>query len=55
MGAQVAAGMAYLELNGYIHWNLCAKRYLLTGNFKRKVTDYGLARVIDEDIYKAHP
>ena len=54
MGAQVAAGMAYLEFNNYIHRDLAARNVLLSENFTCKVADFGLARVIDEDIYEAH-
>ena len=54
MAAQVATGMAYLERNGYIHRNLGAKNVLLSDTLKCKVADFGLAQVIDEDIYEAH-
>ena len=54
MGAQVAAGMAYLEDENYIHRNLAARNILVGENLIYKVADFGLARVIDEDIYEAH-
>ena len=54
MGAQVAAGMAYLEEKNYIHQGLAARNILLSENLICKVADVGLARVIDEDIYEAH-
>ena len=54
MGAQVAAGMAYLEDKNYIHRDLAARNILVGENLICKVADFGLARVIDEDIYEAH-
>jgi len=63
MGAQVAAGMNYLELNNYIHRDVAARNILVSdqgdGELEDnvvvcKVADFGLARVIDEDIYEAH-
>ena len=54
MGAQVAAGMAYLEENNYVHQRLAARNILLGENLICKVADFGLGHVIDEDIYEAH-
>jgi len=54
MGTQVAAGMAYLESNDYIHRNLALRNILLSKNLICKVSDIGLTQVIDEDVYKAH-
>ena len=54
MGAQVVAGMAYLEDKNYIHRDLAARNILVGENLICKVAVFGLARVIDEDIYEAH-
>ena len=54
MGAQVAAGMAYLEEESYVHRDLAAKNVLVGEYLICKVADFGLARVIDKDIYEAH-
>ena len=54
MGAQVASGMAYLEEKNYIHQDLAARNVLVGEYLICKVADFGLARVIDEDIYEAH-
>ena len=54
MGAQVAAGMAYLEKQCYIHRDLAARNILVGECLICKVADFGLVRVIDEDDYKAH-
>ena len=47
IGAQVAAGMAYLEENNYIHRNLAARNVMMSGRLTCKVADYGLTR--DDD------
>ena len=54
MSAQVAAGMAYLEEQNYIHRDLAARNILVGDHMICKVADFGLARIIDEDIYEAH-
>ena len=51
MCAQVAAGMAYLEEHSYIHRDLAARNILVGDGNLCKVADFGLARVIKEDIY----
>ena len=52
MSAQVAAGMAFLELQCYVHGNLAARNILVGDNLICKVADFGLARVISEEKYK---
>ena len=54
MGAQVAAGMAYLEEKNYVHREVAARNVLVGEHLICKVADFGLARVIDEDIYESH-
>ena len=54
MLAQVASGMASLEQANYIHRDLAARNILVGNNLICKVADFGLARIIDEDIYEAH-
>ena len=51
--AQVAAGMAYLETQGYIHRDLAARNILVGDNYICKVADFGLARLIEDDEYTA--
>ncbi|KAM4633694.1 tyrosine-protein kinase FRK [Polymixia lowei] len=56
MAAQVAAGMAFLEVQNYIHRDLAARNVLVGENNICKVADFGLARVImmeSENVYEA--
>ena len=43
--------MAYLEEHSYIHRDLAARNILVGEGRVCKVADFGLARVIKEDIY----
>lgn len=54
VAAQVASGMAYLEMNNYIHRDLAARNILVGENDIVKVADFGLARIIAENEYVAH-
>ena len=53
MGAQISAGMAYLETQNYIHRDLAARNVLVGENNVCKIADFGLARLIKEDEYEA--
>ena len=53
MAAQIAQGMAYLELQNYIHRDLAARNVLVGENNIVKIADFGLARLIKEDEYEA--
>lgn len=53
MGGQIAEGMAFLEKYGYVHRDLAARNILVGNNNNVKVADFGLSRLIDEDIYCA--
>ncbi|KAK7573343.1 hypothetical protein V9T40_010534 [Parthenolecanium corni] len=51
IAAQVASGMAYLELKQLIHRDLAARNVLIGDNNIAKICDFGLARVIEDDEY----
>jgi len=58
MGAQVAAGMAYLEEMSCIHHDIAARNILVLQDLKCKLADFGLAYLCDDDdfyeVYEAH-
>ena len=45
--------MSYLEEHSYVHCNLDARNILVGEGDLCKVADFGLARVIKEDIYSS--
>nr|XP_002126540.1 tyrosine-protein kinase Fgr-like [Ciona intestinalis] len=53
MAAQIAAGMAFIERNNYIHRDVRAANILVGKNQVCKVADFGLARLIEDDEYNA--
>lgn len=53
MAVQITSGMAYLESENYIHRDLAARNVLVGENDIVKVADFGLARIINEDVYEA--
>ena len=52
MGAQVAAGMAYLEEKNCIHQNLAARNVLVAENLICKVGDFSSAHFISKDVHE---
>ncbi|XP_067840569.1 tyrosine-protein kinase Blk-like isoform X2 [Heptranchias perlo] len=49
MSAQIAEGMAYIELKNYIHRDLRAANILVSDVLVCKIADFGLARLIDNE------
>jgi fyn-related kinase len=53
MATQVAEGMSFLEQKNYMHRELAARNVLVGENNIVKITDFGLARAIPNDLYVA--
>lgn len=51
--AQVASGMTYLESQHLIHRDLAARNILVGKDHCVKVADFGMARIIEDEEYKA--
>ena len=45
--------MRYIELEKHIHRDLAARNILVGDNNNVKIGDFGLARVINEELYEA--
>ncbi|XP_027723526.1 tyrosine-protein kinase HCK isoform X2 [Vombatus ursinus] len=51
--AQIAEGMAFIELRNYIHRDLRAANILVSSALVCKIADFGLARLIEDNLYNA--
>eukprot|EP00066_Takifugu_rubripes_P006737 XP_003971740.1 PREDICTED: tyrosine-protein kinase Blk [Takifugu rubripes] len=49
MAAQIAEGMAYIEVKNYIHRDLRAANILVSETLHCKIADFGLARIIESE------
>ena len=51
---QVADGMRYIEKMKYIHRDLAARNVLLDENGDAKICDFGLAKLMKENVYRVN-
>ncbi|CAL9692346.1 unnamed protein product [Knipowitschia caucasica] len=49
MSAQIAEGMAYIEIKNYIHRDVRAANILVSDTLDCKIADFGLARIIESE------
>lgn len=50
---EISDGMVFLSSRRYIHRDLAARSILLTADMAAKISDFGLCRYTDEELYTA--